>query len=291
MTHVAFQGEPGAYSEVAVLQLFPGARPVPSTTFREVFERVDSGEVDWGVIPLENSLTGSIKENEDFLAERGLALVGETIVPVQHCLMALPGQTLADLHEVLSHPQGLEQCSRFLQLLGVSAVAAYDTAGSAKLIRREARRGSGAIASRRAAEIYGLTVLAESIQDQAGNYTRFGAIAQPGKALPAPAGSPRKSSVILGLSNVPGTLHRALGVLARREIQLTRLESRPNRRNPWEYRFTLDFEGDLQEPHVAEAMAELRQLAVSLVLLGSYPQARMPQAKGGDAVSPRIRDE
>jgi len=277
MTPIAFQGEPGAYSEVAVLQLFPKACPMPSPTFRAVFERVRSGEASWGVIPLENSLTGSIKENDDLLAEGGLVLVGETIVPVQHCLMALPGQSLAALHEVLSHPQGLEQCGRFLQLLGVSAVAAYDTAGSAKLIRHEERRGAGAIASRRAAEIYGLTILAESIQDHADNFTRFGVIGLPDRPAPFASSAPRKSSIILGLPNVPGALHRALGLLAERGIQLTRLESRPNRRKPWEYRFTLDFEGDLNEPTVAEAMAALRQMGSSLVLLGSYPLARMPQ--------------
>lgn len=276
MTQIAFQGEPGAYSEVAVLQLFADASPMPSPTFRSVFERVSSGEAAWGVIPLENSLTGSIKENDDLLAERGLVLVGETIVPVQHCLMALPGQSLADLHEVLSHPQGLEQCSRFLQLLGVSAVAAYDTAGSAKLIRQEKRPGTGAIASRRAAEIYGLSILAESIQDQADNFTRFGMIALPDRDPPFDDDAKRKSSVILGLPNVPGALHRALSVLAERSVQLTRLESRPNRKKPWEYRFSLDFEGDLQDPRVAEAMADLRRMATSLVLLGSYPQARMP---------------
>lgn len=276
MTHVAFQGEPGAYSEVAVLQLFPDASPMPSSTFREVFDRVEAGDADWGVVPIENSLTGSIKENDDLLSERALCIVGETVVAVQHCLMALPGQHLGDLLEVLSHPQGLEQCSEFLRKVGAEPVSAYDTAGSAKIIRQEERRGAGAIASRRAAEIYRLEILAESIQNQPDNFTRFVAIAPPGKPSPFPASGPRKTSLVLSLANEPGALHHALGVLAKRGIQLTRLESRPNRKKPWEYRFFLDFEGDLQEPRVAEAVADLRRLAASILPLGSYPQARMP---------------
>lgn len=276
MTQVAFQGEPGAYSEVAVLQLFPDARPVPSNTFRQVFDRVEAGEVDWGVVPIENSLTGSIKENYDLLSERHLCLVGETIVAVQHCLMALPGQRLGDIREVLSHPQGLEQSSEFLRLLGAEPVSAYDTAGSAKIIRQEERQGAAAIASRRAAEIYRLEILAESVQNQADNYTRFLAIALPGKASPISQAGPRKTSLILGLPNKPGALHEALGVLARREIQLTRLESRPNRKKPWEYLFYLDFEGDLHDPRIAEAIADLDRFATSLVPLGSYPQVHMP---------------
>lgn len=276
MTHVAFQGEPGAYSEVAVLQLLPDAVPLPSTAFRDVFDRVESGEANWGVVPIENSLTGSIKENYDLLSERSLRLVGETIVAVQHCLMALPGQHLGDIRQVLSHPQGLEQSSEFLRLLGAEPVSAYDTAGSAKLIRQEARQGVAAIASRRAAEIYRLEILAEGIQDQAHNYTRFLAIALPGKTPPFALSGRRKTSLVLGLPNKPGALHEALGVLARRGIQLTRLESRPNRKKPWEYLFYLDFEGDLLDPPIAEAIAELDRHATSLVPLGSYPQARMP---------------
>lgn len=276
MTTVAFQGEPGAYSEVAVLQCFPAAKPIPTASFREVFDRVESGDVDWGVLPIENSLTGSIKENYDLLSERSVTLVAETIVAVQHCLMALPGQRLEDIRQVLSHPQGLEQCSDFLRRLGVEQVPAYDTAGSAKIIRQEERMGAAAIASRRAAEIYRLEILAESIQDQSDNFTRFLAIARPDRKPAFDLPAPRKTTLVLGLSNEPGALHRALGVLALRGIQLTRLESRPNRQKPWEYLFYLDFEGDLQEVTISEALSELESFATTLVPLGSYPQARMP---------------
>lgn len=275
-TRVAFQGESGAYSEVAVLQLFPGVEPWPSVSFQEVFDRVQAGDAAWGVIPVENSLTGSIKENYDLLAERALTLVGETIVAVQHCMMALPGQRLADIREVLSHPQGLEQCRAFLTKLGIAQVTAYDTAGSAKIIRSEQRAGSAAIASRRAAEIYRLDILAEGIQDQADNFTRFLAIARPAQPQPFDRLGPRKTTLILGLANQPGSLYAALGVLARRGIQLTRLESRPNRQKPWEYLFYLDFEGDLQDPPIREALAELQRSSTTLIPLGSYPQAPMP---------------
>lgn len=276
MTAVAFQGEPGAYSEIAVLQLFPDAQPLPLATFRQVFDRVASGEVPWGVIPIENSLTGSIKENVDLLTECGPRIVGETIVPVHHCLLALPGQRLEEIHEVLSHPQGLEQCARFLRQLGVTAVAAYDTAGSAKIVREEERGGTAAIASRRAADLYRLEILAESIQDQPENYTRFLAIAHPDSPEPPFPPGPRKTSLVLGLENRPGALHAALGILASRGIQLSRLESRPNRQRPWEYLFSIDFEGDLSEPAIAEAVQALSALATRLVILGSYPQASMP---------------
>lgn len=276
MTTAAFQGEPGAYSEVAVLQLFPNATPVPSTSFREVFDRVESCEVDWGVIPIENSLTGSIKENYDLLTERPLTLIGETIVAVQHCLMALPGQRIEDIREALSHPQGLEQCSDFLRKLGVEQVPAYDTAGSAKIIRQEGRMSAAAIASRRAAEIYKLEILAEGIQNQSDNFTRFLAIARPNVPSPFDVPAPRKTTLILGLTNEPGSLYQALGVLARRDVQITRLESRPNRKKPWEYQFYLDFEGDLKDPAIAAALIDLEALATSIVPLGSYPQARMP---------------
>jgi prephenate dehydratase len=276
MPRVAFQGESGAYSEVAVIQLFPDAEPWPSTSFREVFDRVQAGAADWGVIPVENSLTGSIKENDDLLAEHALTLVGETIVAVQHCVMTLPGQRLADIRTVLSHPQGLEQCRAFLSQLGAEQVPTYDTAGSAKIIRQEQRAGAAAIASRRAAEIYRLEILAEGIQDQPDNFTRFLAIALPSRPQPFERSAPRKTSLLLGLANEPGSLHQALGVLARRDIQLTRLESRPNRRKPWEYLFTLDFEGDLQDPRIQEALADLEHTATTLVPLGSYPMAPMP---------------
>lgn len=274
MIQVAFQGEPGAYSEVAVLQIFPAARPVPSATFREVFERVASGTVDWGVLPIENSLTGSIKENDDLLAEGGLTLVGETDLPVRHCLMALPGQRLDQIQQVLSHPQALEQCSDFLRRLDVEAVPSYDTAGSAKRIREEGRWGAAAIASRRAAEIYQLAILAENLQNQPDNFTRFLAIARPDHTPPCDPALPRKTSLVLGLPNQPGALHKALGVLASRNLQLTRLESRPSLQKPWEYRFSIDFEGDRQEPRVQSAMAELQTQATFLVLLGTYPRAR-----------------
>lgn len=276
MTVVAFQGEPGAYSEVAVLQLFPDAQSLPSATFQEVFERVECAQAAWGVIPIENSLTGSIKENYDLLSDRALTLVAETIVVVQHCLMALPGQRLDEIREVLSHPQGLEQSSEFLRKLGVDQVPAYDTAGSAKIIRQEARTGAAAIASRRAAEIYRLEILAEGVQNQADNFTRFLAIARSGEAIPFDPAIPRKTTLVLSLANEPGSLYQALGVLARRDIQLTRLESRPNRKKPWEYLFYLDFEGDLADPRIAEALAELEGLNASVFPLGSYAQARLP---------------
>lgn len=264
---VAFQGERGAYSEEAVIRHFgPDVEPVPCRSFAEVFASVSSGKVDRGLVPVENSLAGSIHDNYDLLRQHDLFVIGEVVLPVNHYLLALPGVTLEEITRVYSHPQALAQCDRFIAGKGLEAVAFYDTAGSAKMLREEGLR-QGAIASRRAGELYDLNILAESIQSVPGNFTRFLALStQPAPYFEGPA----KTALVLMTAHQPGALYRSLGALATRGLNLTKLESRPARNSPWEYIFYLDFEGHREDAAVREALSELAATAHFLKVLGSF---------------------
>jgi prephenate dehydratase len=268
---VAYQGEPGAYGEEAVVRHFGDeVAPVPKTSFAEVFDAVASGATDHGLIPIENSQAGSISEVYDLLRHSELSLTGEICLPVNHCLLGLPGQRLSDIHRVLSHPQALAQCDAFLRELGIEIVAAYDTAGSAKLIRDEGLRGVAAVASERAARLYGLDILARGIQTIADNYTRFVALSR----QPAPTpGGPAKTMLFLVTAHTPGALYRALGAFAERDVNLLKLESRPSREKPWEYIFYLDVAGGPHEPLVADALAALAREVRHVQLLGCFARA------------------
>jgi prephenate dehydratase len=265
---IAYQGEPGAYGEDAVLSYFgPDTLPVPKASFRDVFAAVASAETDGGLTPIENSQAGSINEIYDLLRDFGLFLTGEFCLPVNHCLLCLPGQQLSDIRRVLSHPQALAQCDAYLRGLGVEIVAAYDTAGSAKLIREQRLPGVAAVASMRAAEVYGLTILARDIQTVPGNYTRFVELAREPRA---PTARPSKTVLLLVTAHVPGALYAALGAFALRGINLLKLESRPSREKPWEYVFYLDIEGAPGEAPVDEALAALARHARTVQVFGSF---------------------
>lgn len=266
---VAYQGEPGSYSEEGVRQVLPGAEARPSPSIRKVFEAVEVGRVSHGLVPIDNSQAGSINETYDLFLKHGLHLVGETIVRVDHCLLALPGTPLDELHEVISHPQAIAQCEEFLSAMGVKIRAEYDTAGAAKRIVDDKLEHSGAIASRRAADLYGLEVLAERIQTYPDNYTRFGVLSRD----PAPLGEPDKSSLVFGTSHVAGSLYRCLGAFAERHLSLTKLESRPRAGRPWEYVFYVDVEAPAGAPAMVEALAEVSEHATFTRLLGTYASA------------------
>lgn len=271
MIEVAFQGERGAFSEeAAVAALGPDIHPVPCRSFADVFAAVVAGRAAYGVVPIENSLTGSIRENYDLLLTHELHIVGETEIPVHHCLIALPGVRLAGIRRVLSHPQALAQCERTLRELLPDAelVPVYDTAGSALIIRREGLRDAAAIAGRRAAEIHGMAVLAEDLADSPENYTRFLVL---GREPVVPEG-PAKTSIVFSAENVPGALHRCLEPFAVRGIDLTKIESRPLRKRRWEYLFYVDFAGGVREARCREALEELRGRTTFLRVLGSYPR-------------------
>jgi prephenate dehydratase len=268
---VAFQGERGAYSEEACRAHFGDSLSdiVPCPRFRAVYEAVASGQADRGMVPVENSTAGSIQENFDLLLEFGLVVVGEQSLRVRHHLLALPGETIQSLRQVLSHPQALAQCDSFLRKHSLEPVAEYDTAGSAKLVATRRAPGVGAIASRLAGTFYGLVSLAEGIESNSHNYTRFLALSK----TPAVIAGPAKTSLLFATVNAPGTLYRALGVFASRQLNVTKLESRPTRKVPWEYVFYLDFEGHAESPSVVEALEELKPMTAMLRVLGSYPAA------------------
>ncbi len=267
---VAFQGERGAYSEEAVVKLFGDCPVLPRPTLNEVFAAVTHGQVCYAVVPVENSTAGSINDTYDLLLRYDLNIVGETQVRVSHCLMSLPGQGIARIRKVYSHPQALAQCEDFLGKLSIEIIPAYDTAGSAKMIKEQGLEGCAAVASARAARFYGLEVLAANIETNPRNYTRFLAISEE----KAPRSDKSKTSIIFSTNNVPGALYSAMGAFANREINLTKLESRPSRDRPWEYVFYADFEGHQDDPICSDALAELRNNNTLIKILGSYPASR-----------------
>ena len=271
---IAFQGEPGAYSEAAIRAYFGAEQvaPVPCESFELVFNAVSGGACDLGLIPIENSLAGSIHQNYDLLLRNELWVVGEHNLRISHCLIGLPGSELKDIEKVISHPQALAQCESFLRTLpGVTAEPAYDTAGSVKIVRERGSYTLAAIASRRAAELYGMTILAESIEDNPANYTRFLIIS---RERVQPDEDP-KTSIVFTLKNQPGSLFRALSAFALRDIDLTKIESRPLIGKPWEYSFYIDFYGSEGDPVVARALGHLAEYALTLRVLGSYRSNRV----------------
>src|SRR4249920_2299866 len=271
---IAYQGEPGAFSEAAARRVEPDASLVPCRSFDEVFDAVQAGTAAYGVLPIENSIGGSIHRNYDLLLERTLPIVGEVELPVIHHLLALPGATLDGLRRVYSHPQGLAQCERFLRTLTkVEIIATYDTAGSAKMVADGGLMDAGAIASARAGEVFGLTSLAASVQDFDDNITRFLVVG----GTPLPTRVADKTSIVFTLPNEPGSLFKALSVFALRGISLTKLESRPIQGRPWEYLFYVDLAAARDELHCTRAIVHLAEFADSLRTLGSYPRWREPE--------------
>ena len=266
---VAFQGEPGAYSEQAVFNYFGDVETQPCESFDVVFDSVVSDACEFGLIPIENSLAGSIHQNYDLLLRHDLHIVGEYPLRVQHCLIALPGVKKEDIKKAISHPQALGQCTAYLRVRGIKTESAYDTAGSVKMLKESEARDTAAIASRRAAEIYGMQILEEGIEDNSENYTRFLAISK--KAAEKPEGE-SKTSIVFTLKNQPGALFKALSVFALRDIDLTKIESRPLQGTPWNYLFYIDFIGATHEETTRKALDHLGEYALTLRVLGSYPR-------------------
>jgi len=268
---IAYQGEPGAFSEAAARQVSADAQLVPCKSFEDVFAAVEGGPASYGVLPIENSIGGSIHRNFDLLLEHELPIVGELELRVVHHLLALPGVALDAVKRIYSHPQALAQCDRFLRTLaGVEIIATYDTAGSAKMIADQKLTDSAAIASARAGEVFGLVPLKSSIQDYEGNTTRFIVIGR----RPLSNATPDKTSIVFTLGNEPGALFKALSVFALRGIDLTKLESRPIPGRKWEYLFYADLSAARDDLKCARALAHLAEFAPSLRVLGSYPSCR-----------------
>jgi prephenate dehydratase len=273
----AFQGETGAFSEAAIEALVPGATAVPRPTFEQVFESVAKGDVDLGVVPIENSLFGSVHINYDLLKEHHLRIIGEVSLRIHHCLMALPGTELGEIRQVHSHPQALGQCRPWLRehLPAAESIPAYDTAGAARMVSAMGVGDTAAIAGARAAEEYGLEILAENIEANPNNYTRFLALSN----VPLAVGSEDstfKTTILYSLrKNEPGGLYQTLGVFALRKINLHKIESRPLIGEPGRYVFYVDVEGHAEHEPLSLALDHLRAITESTKVLGSYRTGRM----------------
>jgi prephenate dehydratase len=267
---VAFQGEPGAYSQEAIFQHFgPQVSTVACSDFEAVFKAVEDGRATLGLLPVENSQAGSINQAFDLLLDHDLRVVGEVKLRVRHCLLAMPGTRQQDIKRVYSHYQALAQCERYLRTRGWEAVVAYDTAGAAHDLATKPEAGAAAIASALAAQTYGLEVLDAGIEDSHDNTTRFFLL---GREEPPPA-KVNKTSIVFATMHTPGALYHVLGELATRSINLTKIESRPRRNRPWHYVFYVDLEGHWQDATINRALLGLLTRTAFLKLLGSYPAA------------------
>ena len=277
MTPVAFAGETGAFAEDAVIAAF-GDRPrIGRPGFREVFEAVRGGTAEAGVLPIENSVNGTVREVYDLFLDFEISIVGEVVIPVELCLAALPGQSIGGIERVYSHIQALGQAERYLRSQPWTLLTTYNTAGSGRLIAERAETGAAAVLSRRAAGAFGLEILAERIQDVADNRTRFVVVVPPGTApsalgLRADPGAAFRTTLAFAVRNEPGSLLRALGAFAERGVNLSSLESRPSRSVAWEYVFWVDLDTAADEPAASSAIADLREVTTMVRILGSYPR-------------------
>lgn len=266
---VAFQGEKGAYSEEAATLFFgSSSNSKPYRSLSEVFGAVEEELVDAGIVPIENSLEGSVNQTYDLLLSSELKVSGEVVLRVTHCLIANKKMSLESVKTVYSHPQALAQCRNFLDNLKCEVTPTYDTAGSVKLIKEKKLMDSCAIASERAAKIYKMAILARGIEDDKNNYTRFFVLSR----KDSPYTGKDKTSIIFSTKNTPGALYSALKEFAVRRINLTKIESRPTRMTPWEYNFYLDFEGHRSEEKCKKAVEGLEKKSLFVKILGSYPR-------------------
>ena len=268
---VAFQGERGAHSEAAVITFFGEAvQPLPYNDFDSIFEAVTHQEAERGMLPVENSLAGSIHRNYDLLLRYDLSIVGEVQIPIAHHLIALPGVSLAEVKKVYSHPQALAQCEHSLTRLLPQAerVVTYDTAGSVKMLKEQQITDGAGLAGQRAANIYEMNILQPDMQDNAENYTRFVVVA-PEPVVPQ---GEAKTTIVFSMDNIPGSLFKALAVFALRDIDLTKIESRPLQGKRWQYFFYIDFIGSQYEERGRNALNHLREITTFLKVLGSYPR-------------------
>ena len=285
---IAFQGVSGAYGEMAAIQVAEHNGREPRAqgfrTFHEVFTAVRSGEVDLGVVPVENSLAGAIYQNFDLLLETDLHVAREVVVRVSHCLMALPGVKLSDVRRVFSHPQALAQCDGFLASHQLQPIEAFDTAGSALELKERGARDEAVIASRRASELYGLEILQAGIEDESFNFTRFFVLSRSESERPRSnqslsdqplsgnlAGERFKTSLVFAVRHKPGALVESLACLE--GLNMTKIESRPRRDRAWSYVFYVDVEGHATDPDVSAGLVRLLQKATFVKVLGSYPTA------------------
>jgi prephenate dehydratase len=281
MPTIAFQGVRGAYSESAIYQFFgPDAKTFACRTVAKIFEAIETHQADMGMLPVENALSGSIPQAYELLMEHDLRIQAEVIIHIQHTLMAAPGVKLADLKRVRSTQQSLHQCEKFINRYNLERIASFDTASSARDLAANPEPDLGVIANKLAAEIYHLDILEEKIEDTPFNYTRFFVL---GHHDP-PRAQRSKTSLIFSARHLPGSLYHCLGEFAERNINLTKIESRPRRNRPWQYLFYLDFEGHWQDAVAEAALLGLLRRAGFVKMLGSYPMATTPHPSEKESV-------
>jgi prephenate dehydratase len=271
----AYQGTRGSNSEDACIDMLsPSAKLLPRATLEDVFSAVARGEARYGVPPVENTLAGSIHRCYDLLFEHDLKIIGETVRHILFALIAPPGVAMSDVRKALSHPVALAQCEKFFrEHPQIQPAPVYDTAGAVEIVMNEGSRDAAAVATRRAAAVYGAEVLAEAIQDHMENYTRFLLIAPSGAPEPAlPHAGEYKTTIVFSVGNAPGALYHSLRPFAERQIDLAKIESRPLRGSPFEYLFYLDIIGRAGSPPVSDALAELSAMAKTVRVLGTYPR-------------------
>ena len=261
---VAFQGEHGAYSEIAATKFFPESQLIPMKLFQDIFDELRTDSIDCAVVPVENSIEGSVNEIYDLLLDADKKITGEMFLKIEHCLIALPDSNA--ITKVLSHPQALAQCRNYIKRKNLDSIPSYDTAGSVRLIKEKKINDTAAIASKNAAEFYNMKILDQNIEDRKNNFTRFLVLSD---LHTAPSKSDR-TSMIFGLKHTPGSLYSVMQEFVHHKINLTKIESRPTKEKPWEYNFYVDFEGHVEKENVKYAINNIEKKCTFIKILGSY---------------------
>ncbi len=270
MVSVSFQGERGAYSEAAALSFFDNKiDTIPLPTFVDVLKSTENNKSEYSILPVENSLEGSVGESYDLLYSTNLNAVGEIYHRIIHCLIGF--DSLDSIDTVYSHTQALGQCRKFIEEHGMKKVPTYDTAGSVKIIKDLNKKNIGCIASKRASEIFQVPVIKEEVEDNSNNYTRF-LILSKNKTKET---KKNKTSIIFSIKHESGALHHIIKMIYEYEINLTKIESRPKKSTPWEYNFYVDFEGHENNSKVKEMLDKIKEKTTFLKILGSYPSAEL----------------
>ncbi len=267
---IAFQGEPGANSHIAITEAYPGAQPLPCATFEDALSAISMGEADLGMIPIENSVAGRVADIHHLLPQSGLFIVGEWFLPIRHQLMAPRGAKLGDIKSVESHVHALGQCRRMIRKLGIKPIVAGDTAGSARMVAERGDKQCAAIASRLAAEIYNLDILAEDVEDEVHNTTRFVMLARDEKWAEQNS-KPLMTTFVFRVRNLPAALYKALGGFATNGVNMTKLESYMVEGNFFATEFYADVDGHPDDRGLAFALEELRFFSREFRIVGVYP--------------------
>jgi len=270
MIHVSFQGERGAYSEAAAKSFFnEEIQTIPLPTFAEVLENTSSGKTEYAVLPVENSLEGSVGESYDLLYSTSLNATGEIYHRIRHCLIGIGKIDEVDI--VYSHPQALGQCRKFIEEHNMKTIPAYDTAGSVKIVKELNKKNYAGIASKDAAEIYEMPIISDNIANNLNNHTRFLILSKTN----SPETGNDKTSIIFSIKHEPGSLYRIIANFHKNNVNLTKIESRPTKANTWEYNFYVDFEGHEKNPKISEMLEKIEQETLFMKVLGSYPSAKL----------------